>query len=104
MDADRLECCAGLLNLFWGILVWKKQAEEALLASGMQYTIVRPGGMEVPRDDHKLTHNVILGERDSTFGGTVSRLQVAELIGAALSEPSLGANKACLTLLCPSAP
>lgn len=86
-----------MLNLFWGILVWKKQAEEALQASGMQYTIVRPGGMEKPRDDHKLTHNVILGQRDSTFGGTVSRLQVAELIGAALSEPSLAANKVRLT-------
>ena len=62
----------------------------------MQYTIVRPGGMEVPRDDHKLTHNVILGGRDSTFGGTVSRLQVAELIGTSLTDASLGANKVCL--------
>lgn len=34
------------------------------------------GGMERPRDDHKLTHNVKLATRDKLFGGTVSRLQV----------------------------
>lgn len=30
------------LNLFWLILVWKKQAEEYLQKSGLTYTIVRP--------------------------------------------------------------
>lgn len=34
------------------------------------------GGMEAPRDDHKLTHNTRLATRDKLFGGTVSRLQV----------------------------
>lgn len=32
--------------------------------------------MERPTDSHKKTHNVILSPRDTTFGGTVSRLQV----------------------------
>ncbi len=27
-----------------------------------------PGGMERPKDDYKLTHNVVLKERDTTFG------------------------------------
>ena len=36
----------------------------------------RAGGMEAPRDDHKLTHNMKLATRDKLFGGTVSRLQV----------------------------
>ncbi len=31
------------LNLFWGILFWKKRAEEELQRSGIAYTIVRPG-------------------------------------------------------------
>lgn len=31
------------LNLFWGILFWKKRAEEDLQRSGVPYTIVRPG-------------------------------------------------------------
>lgn len=34
---------AGALNLFWGILSWKRKAEEALEKSGMGYTIIRPG-------------------------------------------------------------
>ncbi len=34
---------AGVLNLFWGVLLWKRRAEEALEASGIPYTIVRPG-------------------------------------------------------------
>lgn len=37
------------------------------------------GGMEAPRDDHKLTHNMRLATRDKLFGGTVSRLQVGGL-------------------------
>ena len=32
-----------MLNLFGGVLVFKRKAEEALEASGMPYTIVRPG-------------------------------------------------------------
>ena len=39
----RSSACAGALNLFWGVLKWKKMAEEALEASNMSYLIVRPG-------------------------------------------------------------
>lgn len=62
---------AAILNLFWGVLTQKKRAEEALEASGMPYFIVRPGGMERPGDDYKRTHNVVLGKRDTLFGGQV---------------------------------
>lgn len=34
---------SGILNLFGGVLTFKRKAEEALEASGMPYTIVRPG-------------------------------------------------------------
>lgn len=71
---------AAILNLFWGVLIWKRKAEEALLASGLPYTIVRPGGMERPNDAYKETHNVTLSEEDTLFGGQVSNLQVAELM------------------------
>eukprot|EP00882_Tetradesmus_deserticola_P031188 GHRQ01035261.1.p1 GENE.GHRQ01035261.1~~GHRQ01035261.1.p1 ORF type:complete len:196 (+),score=79.74 GHRQ01035261.1:1111-1698(+) len=64
----------------------------------MSYCIVRPGGMERPTDDYKNTHNLTLKPRDSTFGGQVSRLQVAELVTAALVNPELAANK-CLELV-----
>jgi hypothetical protein len=35
---------ASVLNLFWGVLIFKRQAEAALEQSGMSYCIVRPGG------------------------------------------------------------
>lgn len=84
---------ASVLNLFWGVLYWKKQAEEALQLSGMPYTIVRPGGMERPTDQFKETHNVVLTPRDQLFGGQVSRLQVAEVIATCLSSRTLAENK-----------
>ncbi|XP_045819677.1 protein TIC 62, chloroplastic [Trifolium pratense] len=71
---------AAILNLFWGVLCWKRKAEEALLASGIPYTIVRPGGMERPTDAYRETHNVTLSTEDTLFGGQVSNLQVAELM------------------------
>ena len=86
-------CAAGALNLFGGVLTQKRRAEEALEASSMVYTIVRPGGMERPGDDYKATHNVTLAARDTLFGGQVSRLQVAEVVGAALRNLGLAENK-----------
>ncbi|XP_009626794.1 protein TIC 62, chloroplastic isoform X1 [Nicotiana tomentosiformis] len=80
---------AAILNLFWGVLVWKRKAEEALLASGLPYTIVRPGGMERPTDSYKETHNITLSEEDTLFGGQVSNLQVAELMAVMAKNRSL---------------
>ncbi|KAI5577183.1 hypothetical protein POPTR_009G111323v4 [Populus trichocarpa] len=71
---------AAILNLFWGVLIWKRKAEEALIASGVPYTIVRPGGMERPTDAYKETHNLTVSEEDTLFGGQVSNLQVAEFM------------------------
>ncbi|KAI5661003.1 hypothetical protein M9H77_20326 [Catharanthus roseus] len=80
---------AAILNLFWGVLIWKRKAEEALLASGLPYTIVRPGGMERPTDAYKETHNITLSEEDTLFGGQVSNLQVAELMAFMAKNRSL---------------
>jgi len=41
------------LNLFWGVLFWKKRAEEYLQRSGLRYTIVRPGGLKDKADQGK---------------------------------------------------
>ena len=43
LGTGKLGWPAGVLNLFGGVLVWKREAEKALEASGMAYTIVRPG-------------------------------------------------------------
>ncbi|KAI7758267.1 hypothetical protein M8C21_003613, partial [Ambrosia artemisiifolia] len=80
---------AAVLNLFWGVLCWKRKAEEALLASGIPYTIVRPGGMERPTDSFKETHNLTLSPGDTLFGGLVSNLQVAELLAFMAKNPNL---------------
>ncbi|KAH9656376.1 protein TIC 62 [Citrus sinensis] len=80
---------AAILNLFWGVLIWKRKAEEALIASGLPYTIVRPGGMERPTDAYKETHNITLSQEDTLFGGQVSNLQVAELLACMAKNRSL---------------
>ncbi|KAL5057507.1 hypothetical protein RYX36_029111 [Vicia faba] len=80
---------AAILNLFWGVLIWKRKAEEALLASGIPYTIVRPGGMERPTDAYKEIYNVTLSTEDTLFGGQVSNLQVAELMATMAKNPDL---------------
>ncbi|BDA45967.1 probable protein TIC 62, chloroplastic at N-terminal half [Coccomyxa sp. Obi] len=84
---------AAVLNLFGGILIQKRRAEVALEQSGLNYVIVRPGGMERPTDEYKRTHNVTLAPKDTLFGGQVSRLQVAELVAAAVANPELTENK-----------
>jgi len=84
---------ASLLNLFWGVLSYKREAEEALERSGIPFTIVRPGGMERPKDDFKDTHATRLEPRDSTFGGLVSRLQVAEVVAACFLHPDVATGK-----------
>jgi uncharacterized protein YbjT (DUF2867 family) len=94
LGTGKLGFPAGVLNLFGGILIWKRKAEEALEQSGMRYLIVRPGGMERPKDDHKAKgYNMRLSKRDTLFGGTVSRLQIAELVTAAVISPDVASNK-----------
>ena len=58
--------------------------------------------MERPGDDYKRTNNMRLETRDKLFGGQVSRLQVAELVAAAVSNPDLAENKVGVpcSLLC----
>ncbi len=69
------------LNLFWLILVWKKQAEEYVQKSGLAYTIVRPGGLKEEDSDDK----VVMAGADSLFEGSLPRTKVAAVCVAALS-------------------
>ncbi|XP_078430532.1 NAD(P)-binding Rossmann-fold superfamily protein [Wolffia australiana] len=89
LGTNKIGFPAALLNLFWGVLCWKRKAEEALIASGLPYTIVRPGGMERPTDSFKETHNLVLADQDTYFGGLVSNLQVAELLAFMAKNRSL---------------
>ncbi|KAK7264328.1 hypothetical protein RJT34_31935 [Clitoria ternatea] len=93
LGTNKIGFPAAILNLFWGVLIWKRKAEEALLASGIPYTIVRPGGMERPTDAFKETHNITLSTEDTLFGGLVSNLQIAELMAVMAKNRDLSCCK-----------
>jgi uncharacterized protein YbjT (DUF2867 family) len=70
------------LNLFWLILMWKKQAEEYLQKSGLTYTIVRPGGLK--NEDN--SDAVVMSSADTLFDGSIPRTKVAQVCVEALSQ------------------
>lgn len=72
-------------NLFWGLLFWKKQAELELERSGLDYTIVRPGGL---KEGYTEREAVIMRSADSLLGGSISRLKVAQVCVEALVTPA----------------
>ncbi len=71
------------LNLFWLILLWKKQAEEYIIKSGLTYTIVRPGGLK--NEDN--SYPVLMQSADTLFDGSIPRQKVAQVCVEALSDP-----------------
>jgi uncharacterized protein YbjT (DUF2867 family) len=72
------------LNLFWLILFWKKKAEEYLQKSGLNYTIVRPGGLK--NEDN--SNAIVMTAADKLFSGSIPRTKVAEVCVEALFEPA----------------
>ena len=72
------------LNLFWLILVWKKQAEAYLQQSGLTHTIVRPGGLKNDDNDHP----IVMAAADQLFEGSIPRTKVAQVCVSSLAEPS----------------
>ncbi|QSJ17933.1 SDR family oxidoreductase [Nostoc sp. UHCC 0702] len=72
------------LNLFWLILVWKKQAEEYIQKSGLTYTIVRPGGLK--NEDN--TDAIVMQGADTLFDGSIPRQKVAQVCVESLFEPA----------------
>lgn len=68
------------LNLFWLILLWKKQAEEYIQKSGLTYTIVRPGGLK--NEDN--SDSIVMQSADTLFDGSIPRQKVAQVAVEAL--------------------
>ncbi|MEH2056724.1 MAG: NAD(P)H-binding protein [Nostoc sp.] len=68
------------LNLFWLILLWKKQAEEYIQKSGLTYTIVRPGGLK--NEDN--LDAIVMQSADTLFDGSIPRQKVAQVAVEAL--------------------
>jgi uncharacterized protein YbjT (DUF2867 family) len=88
------------LNLFWLVLVWKKQAEQYLECSGLVYTIVRPGGLS---NDDARSDGVVMQGADQLFEGSLPRLKVAQVCVAALGTEA-ARNKIVEIVARPEAP
>jgi len=73
------------LNNFGRVLDWKLKGENVLRTSGLNYTIIRPGGL-TDESGGKTAFRIEQG--DTLGGGRISRSDVAALCLAALDEIS----------------
>eukprot|EP00979_Chaetoceros_neogracilis_P003374 scaffold588_cov282-Chaetoceros_neogracile.AAC.13 len=72
-----------ITNAFGGALDEKLVAEKYLRASGLDYTIVRPGGLQAKPPTGALSINA----EDTLFSGEISRDLVADVCIASLNDP-----------------
>jgi uncharacterized protein YbjT (DUF2867 family) len=63
------------LNLFGGVLIFKKRAEEHLIRSGLSFTIVRPGGLK----DGPGGAEIVISPADTLFEGSIDRADAARV-------------------------
>lgn len=77
------------LNLAFGILSFKRLAEEEVQRSGLGYTIIRPGGLS----NEAVPGKVQLKRRGEAATGRVWRRDVARACVAAIEAPDLADNK-----------
>ncbi|MGD1857702.1 MAG: SDR family oxidoreductase [Leptolyngbyaceae cyanobacterium] len=79
------------------ILIWKRKAEQYLIDSGVDYTIIRAGGLlDQPGGKRELVvskHDALLANAPEGITTTIPRADVAEVVVQALLEPA-ARNKA----------
>jgi len=74
-----------LNKMFGNVLIWKLKGEDALRASGVPYTVVRPGGLSNAAGGDK---DVILEQGDTVKAQTIiARADVARICVEALKHP-----------------
>ncbi|WP_448571580.1 SDR family oxidoreductase [Trichothermofontia sp.] len=71
-----------ILEALGPVLVEKDKAEQHLIASGLTYTIVRPGGLK----SEPATGNGVLIQ-DPTIAGSIHRADVADLVCRCIQAP-----------------
>ena len=86
--------CAGKLihplNLFGLILIWKKFGERSLQESGLNWTVIRPGGLNENENDIK-NQNILFSGKNSQEEGSIPRRLVAKsCIEALKTKDSIG--------------
>ena len=82
--------CAGRwrhpLNLFGLILIWKRVGERCLERSGLDWTVIRPGGLS--EDDSRCDQEgVLVTEADQQQSNSIPRRLVAQVCLDALDQP-----------------
>ena len=71
-----------LNRMFDNVLLWKRRGEDAVIASGVPYTIVRPGGLS---DDPGGTRTIVFEQGDSRSQGIwITRADLARVCVSAL--------------------
>jgi len=82
--------CAGRwrhpLNLFGLILLWKRLGERWLERSGLQWTVVRPGGLSED-DSRSSQEGIVFSGADQQQSSSIPRRLVAQVCLDALEEP-----------------
>ena len=83
--------CAGRwkhpLNLFGLILVWKRVGERTLEASGLDWTVIRPGGLS-EREDNVTAEGIRWTDADQQESNSIPRRLVARCCVEALRVPA----------------
>lgn len=73
-----------LNQMFNNIMLWKRRGEEAVVASGIAYTIVRPGGLN---DESGSAQTIVFEQGDNPARGKViSRADLARVCVATLQD------------------
>ena len=82
--------CAGhwrhMLNLFGLILVWKRVGEQSLEASGLDWTVIRPGGLS-EREEGLEQEGVLWTGADQQTSNSIPRRLVARCCLEAVNTP-----------------
>ena len=76
-----------MLNLFGLILVWKRVGEQSLEASGLDWTVIRPGGLS-EREEGLEHEGVLWTAADQQTSQSIPRRLVARCCLEALDTPA----------------
>ncbi len=72
------------LNLFGLILLWKKVGEDKVINSGIDWTIIRPGGLN-ESEENLQNQNILYTQKNSQEEGSIPRRLVAKACIEALN-------------------
>ena len=85
--------CAGKLihplNLFGLILIWKRLGERSLQKSGLDWTVIRPGGLNENETNFKKQNILFSGEKTQEEGSIPRRLVARACIEALKTKDSI---------------